>query len=310
MSRISASALTQLRIRHLRLLESLASVGSLHKAAQALHLSQPAASAMLKDVEHALGTPLFERSRKGVVPNARGGVAVARARTMLGELAMLSQELEGARPTQVLRFGTLNHALYGVLQRVLPSFLARTRCRIDLYESTQTHLRQLLEQDQLDCMLGRLPTGSIDPLLKRGFAYHPLYEFEMCVLAGASHPLVRKRRVTLQDLARFQWILPREGASSRYTLFSAFAAAGLPEPDIRIATTSFVVSLQLLSVADWLTIVPREAGLNQQKLGLGRVLQVKLPNLVTPVAFIAPRSAMANPNVQSLWQAIREARLS
>jgi DNA-binding transcriptional LysR family regulator len=159
-------------------------------------------------------------------------------------------------------------------------------------------------------MLGRLPTGSIDPLVKRGFFYQPLYDFDMCVLAAAAHPLAGKRKVTLRDLANFPWIMPREGANSRYTLSSAFAAAGLPEPNIRLETTSFVVSLQLLSVTDWLTVAPREAGLNQQKLGLACVLPVTLPNLLTPVAFIAPRSAMANPNVQALWEVIRDAKLS
>jgi DNA-binding transcriptional LysR family regulator len=310
MSRISASAVTQLRIRHLKLLEALVGAGSLHKAAKSLHLSQPAASAMLKEVERALGTTLFERTRRGVVPNAHGGVAVARVRTILGELAMLSQELEAARPTQILRFGTLTHALYGVLQRVLPEFLARTHCRIDLYESSLANLSKLLEADALDCMLGRLPTGSIDPLLKRGFFYEPLYDFDMCVLAAASHPLAKRRKVSWADLAKFPWILPREGANSRYTLLSTFASAGLPEPNIRAETTSFAVSLQLLSVMEWLTVAPRDAGLDQQRLGLARVLPVRLPKLLTPVAFIAPRSAMANPNVRVLWEVIRKVKLA
>ena len=310
MAQTSVSALTHLRIRHLKLLEALVRVGSLHNAAKALHLSQPAASAMLKDVEEALGMKLFERTRRGVVPNMHGSVVIPRVRTVLGELAMLSEELESARPTQVLRLGTLNHALFGVLQRFLPAFLARAQCRVDLYESTLTHMHALLEADQLDCAIGRLPTGSVDPLLKRGFFYQPLYHFDMCVLAAAAHPLARKRKVTMAELAGFPWVMPREGANSRYTLLSAFASAGLPEPNIRLSTTSFVVSLQLLSVTDWLTVAPRDAGLNQQALGLARVLPVKLPNLVTPVAFIAPRSAMANPNVKLLWETIRSAKLS
>jgi DNA-binding transcriptional LysR family regulator len=132
----------------------------------------------------------------------------------------------------------------------------------------------------------------------------------MCVLAAASHPLAKKRKVSIADLAKFAWIMPREGANSRYTLFAAFASAGLPEPDIRVSTTSFVVSLQLLAIADWLTVAPRDAGLKQQALGLARVLPLRLPNLLTPVAFIAPRSAMANPNVKVLWETIRNAKLS
>jgi DNA-binding transcriptional LysR family regulator len=136
-----------------------------------------------------------------------------------------------------------------------------------------------------------------------------LYDFDLCVLAAPSHPLAKRRKVTLADASKFSWILQREGTNSRYTLFSSFAAAGLPEPNIRMETTSFVVSLQLLSVSDWLTVVPRDAGINQQRLGLARVLPVKLSKLLAPVAFIAPRSAMANPNVSLLWEVIRGAKL-
>ena len=303
------SALAQLRIRHLKLLETLADTGSVHKAAKALHLSQPAASAMLKDLEDAVGARLFDRTRRGVVPNAHGGAAIARVRAILGELAMLHEEVQAARPVQVLRLGTLTHAFYGVLQRMLPGFLARTDCRIELWEGSVTHVLEMLQRSELDCMIGRLPATSIDPLTKRGFFYQPLYHFEMCVLAAASHPLARRRKVTFRDLAAFRWVLPREGANSRYTLTSAFAAQGLPEPKVRLETSSFVFSLQLLAVSDWLTVAPREAGLTQQRLGLARVLPVKLPNLLGAVSFIAPRSAMANPNVSLLWEVIRGAKL-
>ena len=303
------SGLAQLRIRHLKLLETVADTGSVHKAASALHLSQPAASAMLKELEIAVGARLFERTRRGVVPNAHGVAAIARVRAILGELAMLHEAVQAARPVQVLRLGTLTHAFYGVLQRVLPEFLARTDCRIDLREGSVMQVLEMLQRNELDCMIGRLPAPSIDPLTKRGFFYQPLYHFEMCVLAAASHPLARRRKVALRDLAAFSWTLPREGANSRYTLTSAFAGQGLPEPRVRLETSSFVFSLQLLAVSDWLTVVPREAGLTQQRLGLARVLPVKLPNLLGAVSFIAPRSAMANPNVSLLLKMFRGAKL-
>lgn len=305
-----SSGLARLRIRHLTLLETLADTGSVHKAAKALHVSQPAASAMLKELEEVVGARLFDRTRRGAVPNAHGGAAIARVRAILGELAMLHQEVQAARPVQVLRLGTLTHAFYGVLQRVLREFLARTDCRIDLREGSVMQVLEMLQRNELDCMIGRLPAPSVDPLTKRGFFYQPLYHFEMCVLAAASHPLARTRKMAFRDLAAFSWVLPREGANSRYTLASAFAAQGLPEPRVRLETSSFVFALQLLAVSDWLTVAPREAGLTQQRLGLARVLPVKLPNLLGAVSFIAPRSAMANRNVSLLWEVIRGAKLS
>jgi molybdate transport repressor ModE-like protein len=295
----------QLRIRHLRLLEALAGVGSLHRAAKDLHLSQPTASAMLKEVEDALGSTLFERTRKGVVPNVLGGATIARIRTILGELNMLSQELEHAQPLPVLRLGTLTHALYGGLQRVLPEFLAKTDCRIDLTEGSLSRLLDLLQNNQLDCAIGRLPATSADSLMKRGFVFQPLYPLEMCVIARASHPLARKQKVSFRDLAAFPWVLSREGANSRYTLMAAFASAGLPPPTIRMETSSILYSIQLLPASDWLTVGPREVGAGHEALGLARILPIKLPNLLTPVAFIASRSALSNPNVRVLGEIIQ-----
>ena len=74
-------------------MEALVAVGSLHKAASEIHVSQPAASAMLQAVERAFGVTLFDRTRRGVVLNSHGVVALARMRTVLSELSMLSQEL-------------------------------------------------------------------------------------------------------------------------------------------------------------------------------------------------------------------------
>ena len=304
MSSVSGSGLNQLRIRHFKLIEALVGVGSLHKAAKAVHLSQPAASALLKEVEEALGTRLFDRTQKGVVLNAHGSAAVARIRAILGEIAMLSHDLQSARPLPVLRVGTLTHGFYGGLQRVLPKFLAQSNCRIDLRDSTGPNLVGLLESNQLDCLIARLPSVSADSLMKRGFFYQPLYQLEMCVLASASHPLARKRKLALRDLAAFPWVLQREGANSRYALMAAFASAGLPPPSVQLETSSFVFSLQLLTGSDWLTVVPTEAGLSQQRLGLAVMLPVKVPDLLTPVAFIAPRSAMTNPNVRLLAETV------
>src|SRR5690348_18469718 len=114
------AAFNQLRVRHFRLLETLVDAGSLHKAAAALHMSQPAASAMLQEVERALGVALFTRTRKGVNPNLHGKLALGRLRTVLSELAMLSDELHSAEALPMLRIGMLQHTFYGLLQRLLP----------------------------------------------------------------------------------------------------------------------------------------------------------------------------------------------
>ena len=97
------------------------------------------------------------------------------------------------------------------------------------------------------------------------------------------------------------------GSNSRYVLTAAFAAAGLEAPRIAIETSSFAFTLPLLPGSDYLTVAPRDACVNQQRLGTGRILAIKLPQLLTPVAFVAQRSSMLNPNLQQLWSAIGKA---
>lgn len=307
MERLSPAALNQLRIRHLRLIEALVDVGSLHKAAKALHVSQPAASAMLREAEHALGAVLFDRSRRGVALSERGIVAASRLKSVLGELGMLAHDLRSAEPTPVLRVGTLPHAFFGVLQRFLSKFLSSAKCRIDLIDGSAADLLTRLEQKELDCFIGRMPAARTDDFRHRGFFYQPLYDLEIAVLGARSHPLAGKRKVTLADLSKCGWILPREGSNSRYVLTAAFASAGLEPPRIEIETSSFAFTLPLLPGSDYLTVAPRDACMNQQRLGIGRILAIKLPQLLTPVAFAAQRSSMLNPNLQLLWSTIRKA---
>jgi DNA-binding transcriptional LysR family regulator len=305
MDRPLGSALNHLRIRHLRLIDTLVNAGSLHKAAKALHMSQPAASGMLHEAERAFGATLFNRTRKGVQLNDQGAIALARLRTVLAELRIIGEELKPADSLPVLRIGTLQHAFYGLLQSFLPEFLIRTNCRVEIIEGSD--LLKPLEHNELDCMIGRMPATWVDSLRSRGFFYQPLYEFETCVLAAPSHPLARRRKVTLEELSRFEWILSRQGSNSRYALIAAFAAAGLAPPRVRIETSSFVFTLPLLPVSECLTVAPLVAGLHYQKAGAARILPIKLRKLLTPVAFVAQESAMMNPNIRALWECVREA---
>ena len=296
----SAAAINHLRISHLRLVQTLEAVGSLRKAARQLHITQPTASAMLKEVERALGRTLFDRTRQGVTANGRGRSAIARMHALLGELDMLSEEMSARDSLPVLRVGCLYHAFFGRLQNYLREVLPTTDCRIDVVDGPVPELMQRLRQNELDCVIGRMPANALEGFSRDNYFYEPLYEFRTCVLAAPSHPLVGKRRVHLRDLSNYEWILSRSASIPK----AAFAAAGLAPPKIRIETSSFVFALRLLGLGDFITSAPLDAALDQQRLGLARILKIDLPQLFTPVVFIAQRSSMLNPQVQLFWKAI------
>jgi DNA-binding transcriptional LysR family regulator len=72
-----------LELRHLRIIQAVATAGSVTKAAAALGQAQPAVSAQLRRIERGLGGELFERGRNGVSPTPLGELVLARARVLL-----------------------------------------------------------------------------------------------------------------------------------------------------------------------------------------------------------------------------------
>ena len=296
----SEGRINHLRVRHMRLAQALVQLGSVHKAAKALHVSQPTASAMLKELEGALGGELFERTRNGVRPSMRGDAVLARLAAMLGGLDVLTKETVTVKAMPTLRVGCLYNVFFGPLQEYLRDFVAASRCIVDIVDGAYAELMQRLLAGELDCVIGRMPADPASSRQDRYF-YQRLYAFEACVLAPAGHPLARKRKLTLGDLSAYEWILSKSAS----VLPSAFATAGLEPPKVRIRTTSSFLSLQLLGASMFLTTVPRQVGLEQQRLGLARVLPIRLPQILPPVAFIALQTSMLNPHVLSFWNAVR-----
>ena len=86
---------SRLRMRQLRLLISLDELGSIHKAAQALSITQPGATKALNEIESTLGAVLFERTSKGLQANDLGRCVVRYARLINTDLAHLREEMLG-----------------------------------------------------------------------------------------------------------------------------------------------------------------------------------------------------------------------
>ncbi|MFT3834155.1 MAG: LysR family transcriptional regulator [Micropruina sp.] len=89
--------LPYLKLSHLRLVAAIAEHGQIQMAAQALTLTQPAASRALAEIEKLVGAPLFERHPRGMTPTTLGAIFVRRAHAMLMEMQDLSHELQAER---------------------------------------------------------------------------------------------------------------------------------------------------------------------------------------------------------------------
>src|SRR5258707_13210425 len=80
-------------IKQLKALVTVVEVGSVTRAAELLHLVQPAVTRQIHALEHELGVPLFERTRQGMRPTEAGTTLAERARRALTELDRARSEL-------------------------------------------------------------------------------------------------------------------------------------------------------------------------------------------------------------------------
>ena len=223
----------KLRLRHLELLAVLAEADTMRSASAQLHLSQPAISKMLGEIEACFGARLFERSHQGIHPNALGDGAVFHARAVLNQLARATEDVgamqQGAQA--VLRVGAPS------VTATVPAAIVRLRTHmpgaaVQIREGRVQELIQRLLAGELDCVYGavtpELLTADITPLLEPV----AMLQDELCVLASVPPKGAGNARTRLRwrDLGAAPWLLPPKDTLVRQAFMTAFLNDGATPP--------------------------------------------------------------------------------
>jgi len=271
--------LDTLRIRHFELIQKLAELGSLRRAAEAIHVSQPAASAMLKEAEARLGLALFHRHRSGVVPTPEAEPVLRRVRFLLGELAGLAEDLRDThRRRPLVRIGAVPHAMLGVMQDFAAHWSGKEGVRLRLEDGPTSALVEKLLRGDLDAIVAPL-TPEAGPAFTSAVRSRPLYSETIVIAASVKNPLAKAKSVSLDDLEKADWVLPGPASRSRQALEGEFLRLGRSAPLAAVEVTSFVYGLALAGGTSMLTVAPATAVRAQEK-----VCGLKL--LSTPLRFL------------------------
>src|SRR5262245_6888114 len=186
-----------LEVRHLRLVQTVATLGSLTAAALRLNLTQSALSHQLRDIEERLGTPLFLRRSRRMIATAAGQRLITSAAMVLDQLERAEAEVRGMaqQRRELLRVATECYTCYHWLPAVLQEF-HRAAPAVDVrieVDATQKPMAALLD-GALD--LAIMTSTARD----RRLAATPLFRDEMLLVAPASHRLAKKAAVRPGDL--------------------------------------------------------------------------------------------------------------
>jgi len=214
----------QITVRQLEVLDAVGRAGSVTAAASALHLTQPAVSMQLRQLEDQLQISLFEPVGRGLQITEPGRDLAAMAGDLLlrlDDFALAARELRGVRRGRV-RLGIVSTAKY-FAPRLLAQFLkAHPGLDLKLNVYNREHIIEQLQSYAIDLgIMGRPPEGA--SLVGTPFAPNPL-----AIVAAPTHPLaLRNNELTPEDLESEAFIVREPGSGTRIAMDRYFADAGV-----------------------------------------------------------------------------------
>jgi DNA-binding transcriptional LysR family regulator len=289
----TTSALSHLKLRHLRLIDLLVEHGTLRRAAAMLHITQPAATGMLNDIEALFGISLFARSHQGVRLTDAGTRLLAPLTTLLNEFEALEHRVAEARLgcPRSLRIGALPHVFAHLLPLVVERLGPDPGMVLQLTDGLSPGLLELLLAGKLDCVVGRLPPEFVPRGTGEQLEFVRLYDEQVVFVCAPDNAIARKRGLDYRDLSMQSWALPSYESSTRRAFAETFLRNGFSPPEPKVETGSFLYNLELVSASSMLTIAPRVVSEKHAKRGLLTVLKVPVKATPMEVCFIARKNS-------------------
>lgn len=293
----------RVRLSQLRLLVGIAETGSVLGAAEAQHISQPAATKALRQLEETVGDVLVSRGSAGSVLTGTGAILCKRARVILAELRDAEDELGlwHSGGAGMVTIGALMVAAPSLLPRALAELATQApRITTRIFEGNSESMFRDLKNGHLDLLVGRFWPGE-DPELHT----EPLYESCFHLIAKPTHPLAKRRKLQLPDLKNFRWIMPPPGTHTRTALEDLFRIARVEAPQPLVETTSFLVTRSLLLNTDVVTAVPMEVFHDEVQAGVLCKLPLALALRLPPISVVRHAKRTPTPAANSVIEQLR-----
>lgn len=293
-----------LRLRQFRAVLAIAEHGSLLKAARALGTSQPAVTKVLREVEQAVGVPLFDRLPRGVLANDYGRAFIARARRVLGEIERVGDDLARIADGEVgtIVVGALPSAASGLMPGALAQFRrGHPSMAVRVVHGRSDQLLPLLGAGSLDVVVGRL----YEPQVHDDFRREVLYDEPISILCRAGHPILRKASLSVDDVASFDLLLPSLEQRVGQDVERAIAALGLEaqRPPLRSTSLSFI--REMLLGSDALAVLSRMMLAGDLLRKTVRLVPLALPTPPRPAGVVTLRHRRRSPGLETLVKSLR-----
>lgn len=286
-----------MELRHLRYFVALAENLSFTQAAEKVHITQSTLSHQIKQLEDELGCLLFDRGSKRVLLTVAGAAFLERVRAALKEVdeGVLALRAGATELTGAVRIGATQTFNLQLIPECLALFNARhPSVLVQVVELSGAEITQKLRAGELDVAVSYCPSD-LD-----GLHFTPLYNEELVLVVGTSHPFANRRFVRMSELRGQRLVLlPRE-FSTRKLLDECFALADA-QPQVALEMSSIAPMLELITRCDIAAIVSRHA---VQRNDL-RVIALESPTPVRTPGLLRRVDAANDPVVSHFADIVR-----
>lgn len=213
-----------MNVHLLRIFSAVAHHQSFSRAAEALHISQPAVSKGVREFEAQLGVPLLDRGPKGVHLTEAGRLLVKHARDLFAAEQSAHESLDALRGLQqgTLRIGASTTIATYFLPPLLGAFYRmHPAVELRLTSANTSMIADLLVQRELDVALVEGPIEAAELVDK------PWRDDELVFIAGMDHPLVRRKRpIRANELGEETIVMRERGSGTRDVAWTALLSTG------------------------------------------------------------------------------------
>ncbi len=239
------------------------------RASRALGLTQPALTRRLQLLEEDVGAPLFERSRRGMALTDAGRLVADEARLLVDRYTAMQEQVRARLTLEkgVVRIGGGATAV----SFLVPQAIARFQ---KAHPGVRFHVREAGSREvEADVLDERIELGIVTlPLHSKEFDVVPLRRDRIVLVAAPGHPLARRRRVDVKDLAGHSFVGFEAGSAIRQLIDTALREAGV-EVNVQMELRSIAATLEMVTHTQSLAFVS-QLGVEGRDTGL-TVIDVK-----------------------------------
>ncbi len=288
----------------LRALIAVSRAENFSLAAKQVGISQPSLHRAARDLERLAGISLFEKVSQGIQLTPAALVLAQHAKLTVAEMRQGFDEVEEwkGQDTSRIVVGSLPLARTYILPQAINRLgEVRPDVEISVVDGPYDDLLHALRHGEIDILIGALR----NPVPIDDVVQHPLFSDQLTIAARAGHPMAGKRRVGMESLADFPWVVPRHGTPTRAYIERMFSESGIA-PRL-VETSSLILARGLLLRSDRVTIISAHQIRYEIERGLLISLALDMSGMNRPIGLTLRKDWHPTASQDEFLDAIRDA---